>query len=244
MATRTSCRTTLQPYRLACREKLCNVDERWSAFDSLGPLGHPPGERRESIVVGHVAMATDHRGRRTLLMGGVWSPLWRKWPLGTGEETATGLQTACPLHGALRRVGKVDERGKMVRDSPVGLQLKVLQAVALHIIAQWWVDPAFSMVRPWFVKQLWLGKDCGSNFRKSKVTKEELFCIKVSTLLALGTIQYFGQFYRNIWCYHSIQILERSMDINTCAVNTMKRKHKLAIRTTMYKIVYQKKCRY
>ena len=70
----------------------------------------------------------------------------------------------------------------MVRNCLVRQQLKVLrkilQAAALHNIPHRWVEPAFSLVHPWFVKQLQLGKSYGNVFEGTKLLKECCFANK------------------------------------------------------------------
>ena len=70
-------------------------DARSTPLDALSPLG----ERGELIVVGQVAMATDHGGRRTMPTGNAGSPIGG-WPSGTREEVATGAWTVRPLYRA------------------------------------------------------------------------------------------------------------------------------------------------
>ena len=49
-------------------------DEQGKLLDYLGPYS-PLGERGESIDAGQVAMAIDRSSRRTMLTGGVGSPI-------------------------------------------------------------------------------------------------------------------------------------------------------------------------
>ena len=79
-------------------------DTRSTPSDALGP----PGERGELIVVGQVAMATDHGGQRTKPTGDAGCPI-RGRLLEAREEAPTGAWTVRPLHGAPPGVGKASE---------------------------------------------------------------------------------------------------------------------------------------
>ena len=79
-------------------------DARSTPSDVLSPLG----ERGELIVVGQVAMATDHGGRRTMPTGNAGSPIGG-WPSGTREEVATGAWAVRPLHRAPPGVGEASK---------------------------------------------------------------------------------------------------------------------------------------
>ena len=60
------------------------------------------------IVVGQVAMATNHGGQQTMLTGDAGSLIGGR-PSGAQEEAVTGTWTACLLHGAPLGVGKANE---------------------------------------------------------------------------------------------------------------------------------------
>ena len=49
-----------------------------------------------------------------------------------------------------------------------------------------------------------------------------LFCQEVDILLALVTMEYFIQFCEYTYFRSTTQVLKRSMDFRTCAVNSMK----------------------
>ena len=69
----------------------------------LGEL-NPPGGRGELIVVGQMAMAIDHGGRRTRPTGGAVSSIGG-WPSGMREEAMMGAWTVRPLYRAPPGVG-------------------------------------------------------------------------------------------------------------------------------------------
>ena len=52
----------------------------------------------------------------------------------------------------------------------------------------------------------------------TRTAKELLFCQEVNTLLALGIVQCFVQFYVYGHFLHTSQVLERTMDLHTCLV--------------------------
>ena len=67
-----------------------------------------------------------------------------------------------------------------------------------------------------------------------------LFSNQVSIMPDWRTIQYFTQFCHSLCFYYTSQELERSMDLHTSFVYTIKLKNKLAVSTTRNKNVYQK----
>ena len=123
-------------------------DTRWTPSEALGT----PRERGELILVGQVAMATDHGGRRTMptddagsLTGGRSSE--------TREEVLTGAWTVRLLHGALREVDGTDEErewGARFCSQTTGQTTK--QSTTSCSTTQRRVDLAFSLVHPRHVK--------------------------------------------------------------------------------------------
>ena len=78
------------------------------------------------------------------------------------------------------------------------------------------------------------------SYLKTQPAQEVLFYNQVSIMLDWRTIQYFTQFCHSICFFYTSQELERSMDLHTSSVYTIKLKYKLVVSTTRNKNVYQK----
>ena len=108
-------------------------DTRSTPSDTFGPRR----ERGELIVIGQVAMATDHGSRPTMLTGDTGSQIdGRSSKMQQEAVTGRGRSARCTgRHGMLVEPTKRENR---VHDFTVRLQLKVLckvlQASSLRIV--------------------------------------------------------------------------------------------------------------
>lgn len=119
-------------------------DTRSALFNALAPLG----ERGELIVVGQMAMATEHGGQQTMPTGGMGTLNGRR-PLGSQEEVAMGAWTVCSLQGLRQRVSKADvgkEKGARLFCQTAAQN--TAQSTASCSIAQQGLNLAFSLVHP------------------------------------------------------------------------------------------------
>ena len=66
-------------------------------------------------------------------------------------------------------------------------------------------------------------------YLKTQPAQEVLFYNQVSMLLGWRTIQYFIQFCYSMCFDYTSQILERSIDLHTFAINTINLNYKLAL---------------
>ena len=137
-------------------------ETRSTLSDDLGP----PGEGGELIVVGQVAMATDHGGRRTMGTGGTGSPIGERQSE-TREEVEMETWTVRLLYGAPPGVAKASEGGE------TGALLSSL-----------WLKVLPKVLRAGSIAQRWAGRGEPGSFAGSFLTPRT----KASCERAWGTV--------------------------------------------------------
>ena len=119
-------------------------DTRSALFNALAPLG----ERGELIVVGQVAMATEHGGQQTMPTGGMGTLNGTRL-LRSQEEVAMEPWTVCPLQGVRQRVSKADVgKEKGARLFCRTTTQNTAQRTASCSTAEQGLNLAFSLVHP------------------------------------------------------------------------------------------------